>query len=297
MSTKASSASSTAGRSRVAIAGEEMRPLEARARAPAPRGGPAPRPYRPAGAARADSAASSRRKPRMSSSWPRLWASRATEPISRRAAVEPELAADAGRARALGEAVRLDDAADAEDALGTEPAGAAAVLDLAAHREHGVGAAGRARAQASRATPRASLWNVRAERGGPPRHSAAQPVIVGVVGVDDVDARRRARGAQPRHVAGPGPRAVDSRVERQPGHRRDAGLARLVLEAIPGNQRQPDPVAARAEPSDQPDHGVRAARPPAIGDEVEHAGAPVAPVPPLSAAARRAARRRARAAG
>ena len=168
---------------------------------------------------------------------------------------------------ALGEALDLHDAVDAEERARDQARGAAAPLDLGAHRDRAIGASIE-RAGGPAARHRARIVKRPHERGGPPTQPA-QPVIVGVMAMDDVHSLGAHQAPEAPHVAQEAAR-IDPRVEGQARHGGDPGLARLVLEARPGNEPEEGPMAPRAEPANELDDGIRAARPPAIGDEVQH---------------------------
>jgi hypothetical protein len=167
----------------------------------------------------------------------------------------------------LREALDLHDAVDAEERARNQARGAAAALDLGAHGDRAIGASiERARRPAARHGAR--IVKRPYEGGGPPTQPA-EPVIVGVMAMDDVHALGAHQAPEAPHVAQE-PARIDPSVEGQAGHGGDPGLTRLVFEVRPGNEPEESPMPPRAEPADELDDGVRAARPPSIGDEVQH---------------------------
>ena len=210
-------------------------------------------------------------KPRISVSWPRLWASRATEPTSG-SGPSPSSPPHGVGARRAEEAVDRDHAADAVHALARHARAHAALLDRAAHRDRRVGSL--VESSGGPAEPDRAMIVERADQRGVAAAQLAEPVIVGVVGVHDVDRTPAHEAAQPRDVAGQAER-VELRLQREPGQGLDPRFARLGLEAVARDQAQLDGVPARAEPLHQADRGVGAPRPPAIGDEVQHGQGPV----------------------
>ncbi len=180
---------------------------------------------------------------------------------------EPELLAHLLGPAALGEALDLHDAVDPEERARDHARGAAAPLDLGAHRDRAIGASIE-RAGGPAARHRARIVKRPHEGGGPPTQPT-QPVVVGVMAMDDVHSLGAHQAPDAPHVAQE-PARIDPRVERQARHGGDPGLARLVLEVRPGNEPEEDAMAPGAEPANELDDGIRAARPPAIGDEVQH---------------------------
>ena len=163
------------------------------------------------------------------------------------------------------------------------PARPAARLDGPAHRDRGVGPPVEGAADAGPGSPTAALWKVRTS-AAPPARELAQPVIVRVMAWTTSTPRPDEAGAAARRRRTM-PRRIPARLQREPRHGLDAGLARLGLEPVAADQAEMGDVAARAKPLDEPDDGVGAPRPPAIGDEVEDGEASSGP------AGARAARR------
>jgi hypothetical protein len=194
-----------------------------------------------------------------------------------RSAPELELLADRLAIGRVTEARQVGGAGNPVHAFGRQANLAAARLDLARHREHGRGAAIE-RSRRHRALDRAHVVEGADERGASiARVTRAdherQPVVVRVVRVHDVDGFARDQRPQPHHVLGQldrrQPRAqVQALDERQPR------LLRLGLEAVAGRDTEQHVVAERAQPADQADDGIGAARPPSIGREMQDAQRP-----------------------
>ena len=154
------------------------------------------------------------------------------------------------------------------DALGRDAHLAAAPLDLARDRED------RRRAPVEPdAEPVAPHRAEVVERSHEPRASATrdgrtrdqpEPVVVGMMGVDDVDPLAPDRGAQAQRVAG-----RRARGQREPREQLEARLARLRLEPIARDHAEEDFVAPRSEAGHQLERRVRAAGPPAVGGQVQ----------------------------
>jgi hypothetical protein len=112
------------------------------------------------------------------------------------------------------------------------------------------------------------------DRRPPPRAAGPreqrEPVIVRVVRVQHVHPVLARDGAQPpgvvRDLEGRQPRAEMEAVDQ-----RDSGLTRLGLEPVAGRHRQQHVMAARVLGARELDRGVGAARPPAVGREVQDA--------------------------
>src|SRR5262249_40554281 len=60
-----------------------------------------------------------------------------------------------------------------------------------------------------------------------------------------------------------------SRVQGEPVQQVEAGLASFRLEAIARHDAEPHGVAARTQSENQPDDGIGAAGPPAVGRQVD----------------------------
>ncbi len=102
--------------------------------------------------------------------------------------------------------------------------------------------------------------------GIPDQH--AQPVIVRVMTVDDVDALAGHHLAQAPNVAHERER-LEPCLEVEAGHEVEAGLARLGLETVARNYAEEHAMAARTEAAGELDDGIGAARPPPVGSKVK----------------------------
>ena len=91
-----------------------------------------------------------------------------------------------------------------------------------------------------------------------------EPVVVRVMGVDDVDPLATDRGTQAKRVAGD-----CARSQRESLHELEARLPRLRLESVARDHAETDTVAARPQAGHELDRRVRAARPPAVGRQVQ----------------------------
>ena len=164
-----------------------------------------------------------------------------------------------------GEALDVHDAGRAMHGA-PEPETVTAILDLAAHRHEHVRPPVEPGGRPSR--PHRAPVVKRADQDRPTARGRAEPVIMRVVGVHHVDRLGPHEGAQPPHVPAHPPGAK-AHLERQPGQGFDAGLARLGLEAVAADQAEENAVTATGEPDEEPDHGIGAARPPAVRHEVQ----------------------------
>ena len=108
----------------------------------------------------------------------------------------------------------------------------------------------------------------RGTAAGDGRSDAREPVIVGMMRVDDVHPLRAHELRQAPHVRERRERC-HAGVEREPVDQVEPGLARLGFEAIARHHPESYRVSARPQSGDQPDHGIGAARPPAVGREVD----------------------------
>ena len=286
------------GQVAVAIAGED----DARRPGPiaheAPRGASARSPL-PTSRSRASGNSPSRSaKPRISSSWPRLAARRATEPITG-ADGEPELLAHVlGRRRPWRSARRPRRRRRGRARAAPGPRRGSAPRSRRSPRPRRR-CAGRARARASGATPSARCeTSARGRRAAAARAGRASDR--GSDGVDDVHALGAHEAPAGARTSRRSPRGSTRASSDKPGTGAMPGLARLVLEAVPGNQRRagPDGRAPRAREragstgSALPVHQRLATRCSTTSGRAAFMRRAAA-----SAAARRGARRRAGAAG
>ena len=95
-----------------------------------------------------------------------------------------------------------------------------------------------------------------------------QPVVVGLVGVDQVDLELPERAPDPPDLGGepPWPRGP---LEREPLHQRDPGRANVRLEHVAADAGEPHRVAALLEGPREVQRRIRAAGPPAVRDDVQ----------------------------
>jgi hypothetical protein len=100
-------------------------------------------------------------------------------------------------------------------------------------------------------------------------------VVVAVVDVNHVESFLTDEAAEPSEVGEDGDRARPD-IEIEPLDGLHAGFARLGLELVSRSEAEQRVVAAGAESESQPERGIGAARPPAVGHEVEDAKRPVA---------------------
>ena len=183
-----------------------------------------------------------------------------------RRASEVELLADGGPVAVL-EALEVHHSVDAREPRGRDAGALAALLDLAAHRDEGVGAPVEPRGDAVQ-PHRACVVEGTHEAGGAAAEPA-EPVIVRVVDVDHVDALGPHRLSHPAEVADRVDR-IAAHLEREARQGLEARLASLLLEPVARDEPQQHSVPARAEAGQQADHRLRAAGPPAVGHQVQH---------------------------
>src|SRR5206468_6328779 len=108
-----------------------------------------------------------------------------------------------------------------------------------------------------------------------PPAEQTEPVIVGVMGVHDIDALRRHQAPQPPDIA-QHPDRGELGLQGEARERLEPRLAGLVLEPAPRDQAEQYAMPAGLESSAELDHRVGASRPPAVGDELEDHEPPVA---------------------
>ena len=181
---------------------------------------------------------------------------------------ELELVAHGKRVGLAGEAPEVCGARNPVDAVRRDTDLAAARLDLARDREERSGAPIEAAGEPvapHRAEVVKSPHDGRAQAAAEDcTHDQREPVVVRVMGVNDIDPLTVDHGPQPKGVAEDRPGAEPELFDQL-----EACLPRLHLEPVAGDHAEEDAMAARAQARRELDRRVGAARPPAVGGKVQ----------------------------
>ena len=176
---------------------------------------------------------------------------------------------------ATAEARQVGRAGDPHHALGGQPDLAAARLDLSRHREDDGRAPMQRGGRHRRASPSGRCGRsapaaraCRRRRGAGPAATASGRASDGRGRCRCAPARTSARSRATSRISGDG---RGPHAQRQAVHQRQPGLARLGLEAVAGRHAEEHVVAAPPQPADELDDRIGAARPPAVGGQVQHA--------------------------